>query len=81
MHLCFFSLQDTGWDAWYHLLNVSKYSHGDTGGGPSCSVVQLLQGVHLMLWVGHSLPHFLDRVDGVNEIHVVFVWLLEQPVW
>lgn len=59
--------------------NVSKYSHGDSGGGAPCSVDQLLQAVHLMLQVGHSPPGFLDRVEGVNEVQVVFVRLLEQP--
>lgn len=59
--------------------NASKYSHRDTRGGAPCSVVQLLQSVRLMLWVVHSLPGSLNRVDGINEVQVVFVRLLEQP--
>ncbi len=56
-----------------------KYSHGDTRGRPPCSVLQLLQSVHLMLWVVHGLPGLLDWVDGSNEVQVVFVWPLLQP--
>lgn len=61
------------------MQSASKYSHEDTGGGPPCSVLQLLQSELLVVWVDHSLPGFLQSVDGVDEVQVVFVRLLEQP--
>lgn len=61
-------------------LFVCKYSHGDTRGASPRSVEELPPTVGLQLWVRLSLPGALHSVDGLNEVQVMFIWHLQQPV-
>jgi len=54
-------------------------SPGDAGGGASCPPLQLLQAEPLVLLVPGGSPGALSGVDGVDEVHVVFVRLVERP--